>query len=93
LVLIAKVTEEVVEEAREKVLVRSGRIGRHAVVKQFILESLSVRRGARDFAAVGVCGFEKMLVFVMRMRTLSAHRGSHGLGTRTNGGLSKWRPL
>jgi hypothetical protein len=100
LLLFAKVTEEVVEEAREKVMVRSGRIGRHAVVKQFILEII-------ECATSMALGFEEMLVFVssilaappaspvrrMRLRTLSAHRGSHRLGTRTNGGLSKWGPL
>jgi hypothetical protein len=66
LLQIAKVTEEAVEEAREKVMVRSGRIGHHLFLKQFIFEIIERAKSmaARDFAAVEVFGFEEMLVFV-----------------------------
>jgi len=66
LLLIAKITEEAVEEAREKVLVRSGRIDHYLVVRQFIFEIIERAKSmaARDFAAVEVCDFEEILIFV-----------------------------
>jgi ABC-type amino acid transport substrate-binding protein len=50
LLQIAKVTEEAIEEAREKVMTRSGRIGHHLVVKQFIFEIIERAKSmtARD---------------------------------------------
>jgi hypothetical protein len=61
LLLIAKVTEDAVEEAREKVLVRSGRIGHHLVVKHFIFEITERAKSmaARDFATVETAVSEK----------------------------------
>ena len=86
MLLIAKVTEEAVEEAREKVMVRSGRIDHHLVVKQFIFEIIERAKSmtARDFAAVEVCGFEEMLVVGLRcsisvVRPLDEHENGKRL--------------
>jgi hypothetical protein len=78
LLLIAKVTEEVVEEAREKVLVRSGRIGRHAVVKQFILEIIECATSMALGISRRVFGFEEMLVLCHQSSPRRRRRPSAG---------------
>jgi len=90
LLLIAKVTEEAVEEAREKVMVRSGRIDHHLVVKQFIFEIIERAKSmtARDFAAVEVCGFEEMLVFVSSVFAAPSASSAHWMNMRTVSGSS-----
>jgi hypothetical protein len=59
LLLIAKVTEQ----AREKVMVRSGRIGHYSVVHKFIFEIIEREvDGARNFAAVKFAASRKCLL-------------------------------